>query len=151
MIVTSSSDEKLERAKRLGAWKGINYKENPAWARVVKELTDGEGADLIVEVGGAGTLQQSLVAVRFGGQVSLIGNVAGGVGEIKLYPIFMRQIRVQGILVGSREGFEAMNRAIAQHELRPVVDRVFPFEQAREAMEYLGERRHFGKVCLRFE
>jgi NADPH:quinone reductase-like Zn-dependent oxidoreductase len=149
VIVTSSSDEKLARVKELGAWHGINYRSEPQWGRVVRELTAGEGADLIVEVGGAGTLDQSLAAVRFGGQISLIGNLAGAVCDLTLFPIFMRQVRLQGILVGHRESFEALNRAIEVHAIRPVVDRVFPFEQARDALEAMETGGHFGKICVR--
>jgi len=125
VIVTSSSDRKLERARELGAWETINYRETADWGKQARKLTGGEGVDLVVEVGGAGTLAQSLAAVRFGGRIGLIGNLAGGETELNLISILMRQIRVQGILVGHREGFESMNRAIAANAIRPVVDRVF--------------------------
>lgn len=148
-ILTSSSDEKLERARELGADGLINYKQVTDWGTKARELTGGAGVDLVVEVGGAGTLDQSLKAVRMGGTVCLIGNLAGIVAQIPLTAIFMQQVRVQGILVGHREGFEAMNRAIALHGLRPVVDRVFPFEEARAAFELMGAAGHFGKVCIR--
>jgi NADPH:quinone reductase-like Zn-dependent oxidoreductase len=105
--------------------------------------------DLVVEVCGAGTFEQSVAALRFGGRISLIGNLAGGKSEINLIPLFMRQIRVQGILVGSREDFEAMNRAIEAHVLRPAVSRVYPLEEARAAFERLMAPDHFGKVGLR--
>ena len=124
-IVTSSSDEKLERARKLGAWQTINYRETPKWGKRVKELTDERGVDLVVEVGGAGTLSQSMAAVRFGGQISLIGVLAGGTAQLDVIPLLMQNVRLQGILVGHREGFEAMNRSIAHHGLRPVVDRTF--------------------------
>jgi NADPH:quinone reductase-like Zn-dependent oxidoreductase len=104
---------------------------------------------IVVEVGGAGTLGQSMRAVRPGGRISLIGVLAGGGGQISLLPVLMKNIRIQGIFVGSGEMFEAMNRAIAAHRLRPVVDRVFPFEQAPEAFRYLESAAHFGKVCIR--
>jgi len=151
VIVTSSSDRKLERARELGAWETINYRETPDWGRRAKKLTGGDGVDLVVEVGGAGTLAQSLAAVRFGGRIGLIGNLAGAETQLNLISILMRQIRVQGILVGDREGFESMNRAIAANSIRPVVDRVFPVEQARQGLEHLEAGRHFGKVCLTFE
>jgi NADPH:quinone reductase-like Zn-dependent oxidoreductase len=99
-------------------------------------------------VGGAGTLAESLRAIRIGGRITLIGNVAGNAADLNIVPIFMKQVRVQGMLVGSREGFEAMNRAIAAHELRPVVDRVFPFAEARRAFEHMSSGEHFGKVCI---
>lgn len=150
VIATSSSDEKLERVRQLGASDTINYKQTPDWGKQVQQLTAGIGVDYIVEVGGAGTLNQSLRAVRYGGQISLIGVLSGGAGEISTASILIKNVRVQGIYVGSREIFEAMNRAIALHKLKPVVDRVFPFNEAREALAYMESGAHFGKICLRF-
>jgi NADPH:quinone reductase-like Zn-dependent oxidoreductase len=149
VIVTSSSDAKLERALGLGASAGINYREEPEWAARVKELTGGRGADLVVEVGGAGTLAQSLRAVRMGGTVAMIGALAGPAAPLSVIPILMRQVRVQGILVGHREGFEAMNRALEAHRLEPVIDRVFPFDEAPDAFRHLASGEHFGKVVVR--
>jgi NADPH:quinone reductase-like Zn-dependent oxidoreductase len=148
-LITSSSDEKLERARQLGADGLINYQKTPEWSVAVRELTGGAGVDLVVEVGGAGTLEQSLRSVRMGGTICLIGNLAGLVAQVPLALIFMQQVRIQGILVGHREGFEAMNRAIAQHEMRPVVDRTVPFEEARAAFELMAASGHFGKICVR--
>ncbi len=148
VIVTSSSDAKLERARELGAWKTINYKEDAAWGKTVRRLTDGIGADHVVEVGGAGTLEQSLRAVRVGGQISVIGVLSGVASEINIIPILMQNVRLQGILVGSREGFERMNRAIAAHGLRPVVDRVFPFDDAPDAFHHMASASHLGKICI---
>jgi NADPH:quinone reductase-like Zn-dependent oxidoreductase len=148
VIVTSSSDDKLARALALGASDGINYKTTPEWDRRARELTGGLGVDHVVEVGGAGTLPVSLRAVRYGGTVSLIG-VLTGAGEMNPMPILMKHVRVQGIYVGSREMFEALNRALALHRLRPVVDRVFPFDQAREALRHMESASHFGKICIR--
>jgi NADPH:quinone reductase-like Zn-dependent oxidoreductase len=148
VIVTSSSDEKLERARTLGAHHAINYKTHPEWGKVVKKITDRVGVDHVVEVGGAGTLAQSLRAVRPGGQVSIIGVLAGGKGEVNLTPVLMRNIRLQGVLVGSRDELEAMCRFFALEELEPIVDRVFPFDQAREALEHVAAGKHFGKVCI---
>jgi NADPH:quinone reductase-like Zn-dependent oxidoreductase len=148
VIVTSSSDAKLERAREMGAWKTVNYAEDPAWGKTVRRLTGGVGADHIVEVGGAGTLEQSLRAVRVGGQVSVIGVLSGISSEINIIPILMQNIRLQGILVGSREGFERMNRAIAAHGLRPVVDRVFSFVDAPDALRHMASGSHFGKICI---
>lgn len=150
VIATSSSDEKLERARQLGMAEGINYKTTPDWEEQVWQLTNRVGVDHVVEVGGAGTLNKSLRAVRMGGHVSLIGVLTGLKSEISTVSILHKNIRVQGIYVGSREMFEAMNRAIALHEMRPVVDRVFPFEQAREALAYMESGVHFGKICLQF-
>jgi NADPH:quinone reductase-like Zn-dependent oxidoreductase len=149
VIITSSSDQKLERARQLGASDGINYRTTPDWEERVRALTGGVGVDHVVEVGGAGTLAKSLKAVRMGGHISLIGVLADGGGQVNPIPILMKTVRVQGIFVGSREMFEAMNRAIALHQLRPVVDRVFPFAEAREAFRYLESGAHFGKVCIR--
>ena len=150
VIATSSSNEKLERVRQLGASDGINYKETPDWDKKVKELTGGIGIDRVVEVGGAGTLTKSLRAVRIGGQLSLIGVLTGGSGEISTAAILMKNVRVQGINVGSREMFEAMNRAITLHKLRPIVDRMFPFEEVPQALRYMESGAHFGKICVRF-
>jgi NADPH:quinone reductase-like Zn-dependent oxidoreductase len=148
VIVTSSSDEKLERARAMGADETINYQATPDWEKKVRELTEGEGADHVLEVGGGGTFNRSVRATRVGGQISLIGVLAGNTTDVNLAPILMQNIRVQGVIVGSRETFEAMNRAIARHRLRPVVDRVFPFAEARAALEHLASGRHFGKVVI---
>jgi NADPH:quinone reductase-like Zn-dependent oxidoreductase len=148
VLVTSSSDAKLVRARQLGASDTINYRTVPEWDERVRELTGGVGVDHVVEVGGAGTLSRSLRAVKTGGTISFIGVLAGQ-ADVSLLPIIMKQIRLQGIYVGSREMFEAMNRAIALHAVKPVIDRVFPFEQAREALAYLERGAHLGKVCIR--
>jgi NADPH:quinone reductase-like Zn-dependent oxidoreductase len=147
VISTSSSDAKLSRLCALGASDGINYKTTPDWDKRVRELT-GVGADHIVEVGGATTLPKSLKCVRMGGTISLIGNV-GGNGDVNPLPLIMKNARMQGIFVGSRAMFEAMNRAIASSGLRPVIDRVFPFDQARDAMHYMESGVHFGKICIK--
>jgi NADPH:quinone reductase-like Zn-dependent oxidoreductase len=148
VIVTSKSDQKLARAIEMGASDGINYTTTPDWDKRVRELTAGKGVDMIVEVGGAGTLPTSLKAVRLGGYIALIGVLSGG-GDINPVPILMKNIRVQGIFVGSRRMFEAMNRAIETAALHPVVDRVFSFDQAIEAMKYMETGAHFGKVVIR--
>jgi NADPH:quinone reductase-like Zn-dependent oxidoreductase len=148
VIATSSSDEKLERVRAMGADETINYSEIPAWGARARELTDGVGVDHVVEVGGAGTLQQSLQATRFGGTISLIGNLAGTRTELLLTHVFMQKIRLQGILVGDRESFEAMNRAIAQNGLKPVIDRVFPLEEAAAAFRTMAAGGHFGKIVV---
>jgi NADPH:quinone reductase-like Zn-dependent oxidoreductase len=149
VIVTSSQDNKLAKALEMGASDGINYKTTPAWEKNVLELTGGRGVDYVVEVGGAGTLGQSMKAVKLGGQISLIGVLTGGGGQVNPLPILMKNIRVQGIFVGSREMFEAMNRAIVLHRLTPIVDRVFPFAEAVEAFRYMETGAHFGKVAIR--
>lgn len=149
VIATSGSDEKLRRALDLGASDGINYKAEPDWDKRARALTGGAGVDHVVEVGGAGTLSRSLRAVRMGGRVGMIGVLSGGAAEVNVFPVLMKCVRVQGIFVGSVAMFEAMNRAIALHRMRPVVDRVFPFDQAAEALRYLESGSHFGKVVVR--
>ena len=151
VIVTSSSDQKLERARSLGAAETINYKATPDWEKKTRELTDGVGVDHVLEVGGGGTFARSVRAVRVAGRISLIGILAGSTTDVSLTPILMQNIRVQGVMVGSRETFEAMNRAIALHRLRPVVDRVFPFAEARAALEHLAGQGHFGKIVVRMD
>jgi NADPH:quinone reductase-like Zn-dependent oxidoreductase len=148
VIATSSSEEKLAKVKALGASEGINYRTTPEWGEQVRQLTGGRGVDHVVEVGGAGTLAQSLKAVRTAGHVALIG-VLSGYGQFNPLPILMKGIRVSGIYVGSREMFEAMNRAIALHGLRPIVDRVFGFEEAAEAFRHMESAAHFGKIVIR--
>jgi len=148
VILTSSSDDKLEVGKRLGADALINYRSRPDWEKAVLELTDGRGADLVVEVGGSGTFDKSVAAARFGGTVALIGVLTGVSGAVSTAAILRRHVRVQGIYVGSREMFEEMNRAIALHELRPVIARRFGFGEARAAYEYLASGAHTGKVVI---
>ena len=147
VIATSSSDEKLAKAKALGASDTVNYKRHPEWQGQVLALTGGRGVDHVVEVGGAGTLGRSVEAARIGGQVHLIGVLTGG--EINPTPILRRNTILRGIYVGSRQMFDAMNRAISLHGLRPAIDRVFPFDQAREAYHYMKSQQHVGKVVIR--
>jgi len=149
VIVTSSSDEKLQQAKALGADEIINYKKTPNWEEQVLALTNGIGVDQVVEVGGAGTLTKSIQAVRYGGQVNLIGVLSGFGGEINPSPVMQKSVTLQGIYVGSRDMFEAMNRAISQAQLKPVIDRVFPFTEATAAYEYMKSGAHFGKVVIK--
>lgn len=148
VIATSSSDEKLARVKQLGAAHGINYRTHPEWDAVVRELTQGVGVSHVVEVGGAGTLGKSLRAVQANGSISLIGVLTGNAGEVNPLPILMKNIRVQGLYVGSGEMFAAMNRAITQHQLRPIVDRIFKMEETCDALRYLESAQHFGKVVI---
>jgi len=147
-IITSSSDEKLARATALGADATINYRTTPDWEKKVLELTGGHGADHILEVGGAGTFAKSLRATRVGGHVALIGVLAGVASELRVTDILMKSLRVTGIYVGSRAMFESLNRAVTQHQLKPVIDRVFPFSEARAAYEHLQSGKHFGKVVI---
>jgi NADPH:quinone reductase-like Zn-dependent oxidoreductase len=148
VIATSKSDAKLERTRELGAWETINYVTTPAWADRVLELTGGLGADHVVEVGGPDTTDESIRATRPGGTVSLIG-VLGGLGtRIDPHPIALKGLRVQGIRVGSRAMFESMNHTLEAEGLRPVIDRVFPFEEAPAALRYLQRAQHVGKVVI---
>jgi NADPH:quinone reductase-like Zn-dependent oxidoreductase len=151
VIGTSSSDEKLSRAYGLGLDAGCNYKEHPEWSKWVVEVTEGRGADRIVEVGGGGTFGQSLHAVRVGGMVAQIGVLSGAATSepLALTPILHKQLRVQGIYVGSRAMFEQMNAAIAKAGLRPVIDRVFSSDQVREAFVHMQSGSHFGKIVIR--
>jgi NADPH:quinone reductase-like Zn-dependent oxidoreductase len=148
VIATSSSDQKLARVRQMGADETINYRATPDWDKTVRALTGGTGVDHVVEVGGAGTLPLSMKAVARGGHIALIGVLAGQ-GEIDPRPLFMKSARLQGIYVGSREMFEEMNRAISLAGLRPVVDRVFNFEEIADAMRYMESGAHFGKICIR--
>jgi len=148
VIVTSSSDEKLARAKELGAHDGVNYRDNPEWSQAVLSLTGGRGADHIIEVGGPQSFAQSLKAAARGAQINVIGYLGGSEGAINPLDIFRRQVTARGIPVGSRESFEAMNRAIAVNDIRPVIDRVFPWTAAAEALRYLEHGSLFGKVVL---
>ena len=148
VIVTSSSDEKLARAVAMGADAGINYRTTPEWGKRARELAGG-GVDHVVEVGGQQTLPQSLRAVRAGGTVSMIGVLSGGSMDTRLGPIVTRHVRLQGITLGSRDDFLAMTRAMSQHKLRPVIDRVFEFEALRDAFDHLAKGTHFGKICIR--
>lgn len=151
VIGTSSSEEKLARAVALGLDAGCNYKERPGWSGWVSETTGGRGADRIVEVGGAGTFGQSLRATRIGGMIAQIGILSGAATSepLALTPILHKQLHVQGIYVGSRAMFEEMNAAIAKAMLRPVVDRVFGFDQVREALLHMQSASHFGKIVIR--
>jgi NADPH:quinone reductase-like Zn-dependent oxidoreductase len=148
VIATSGHSEKLARVLDMGASLGINYKATPDWEKLVLQETNGVGVDHIVEVGGAGTLARSLRAVRLGGYIALIG-VLSGLGEVNPMPILMRNVRVQGIFVGSRTMFEAMNQAISVNQMGPVIDRVFEFDEAVAALKYLESGAHFGKVVIR--
>ena len=148
VITTSKSDKKLDRVRDLGAWETINYANTPDWAERAVALTGGKGVDHVVEVGGLGTMEESFRAARPGGTVSLIGVLTGFDTKVNPHPAMVKGLRLQGIVVGSRAMFEDMNRAIEVNGLRPVIDRVFPFEQAREALRYLEAAAHVGKVVV---
>jgi NADPH:quinone reductase-like Zn-dependent oxidoreductase len=148
-IITSSSDEKLERAKALGAAHGINYKATPDWDKAAMELTGGRGVDHVVEVGGAATLTRSFGALRVGGKVTLIGGLSGGATELNPGLIFARRANVQGISVGSTQMFMAMNRAIEASAIKPVIDKIFDFGGAQAAYRHMASGAHFGKIVIR--
>ncbi len=149
VIVTSSRDEKLERAKALGAWQTINYRTTPDWDKEVWRLTEKRGVDHVVEVGGPGTLGRSMNAVAAGGQIALIGVLTGfGAPDASLFPLVARNARLDGIYVGSRADFEALNAFLAPHAIRPVVDCVFPFAEVREAFAHMQSAAHFGKIVV---
>ena len=148
VIATTSQAAKAAKLRDLGAAHVLNYREDPEWGKAARALTGGRGVDLVIDVGGVATLPHSLKAVRPGGTIALIGILSGARGELDLLPAIMNQVRLQGVVVGHRESFEAMNRAIEQHHLRPIVDRVFPFEEAPAAFERVRSGAHFGKICV---
>jgi NADPH:quinone reductase-like Zn-dependent oxidoreductase len=149
VVITSSSDDKLARAKTLGAACVINYKTTPEWDKAAVEFTGGRGVDHVVEVGGAGTLARSFRAIRVGGKVSMIGGLSGPATELDPRLIFGRRANVQGISVGSTQMFEAMNRAIAVSGLKPVIDKVFGFDEVPAAYQHMASGAHFGKIVIR--
>jgi len=147
-IVTSSSDDKLNRVREMGAWQTVNYHQNPDWEKTVLEMTGGNGVDHVVEVGGPGTLQKSITAVRIGGRISVIGILTGAGGQIVPTDIMRKSLNVRGIYVGSHEMFEDMTRAIATHNLKPVIDKTFAFDDARAAYHHMRTAGHFGKIVI---
>jgi NADPH:quinone reductase-like Zn-dependent oxidoreductase len=148
-IVTSSSDDKLARAKALGAAHGINYRTAPDWEKAAMELTGGRGVDQVVEVGGADTLVRSFGAIRVGGKISMIGGLSGPATQLDPRLILARRANIQGISVGSTQMFEAMNRAISVNAIKPVIDKVFGFDEVQAAYKHLASGAHFGKVVIR--
>ena len=148
IIATSSSDDKLARLAELGADHLINYRTNDEWGQTARELNGGRGVDHVVDIGGADSLKQSLRAVRPGGTISVIGVVSGPSYDLLIPLIGSRNVRLQGVTVGAREGLEAMLKAMAQARLKPVIDRVFPLAEVRAAYEHLASGEHVGKVCI---
>jgi NADPH:quinone reductase-like Zn-dependent oxidoreductase len=147
VIATSSSEEKLEKLKLLGADDVINYKAVTDWGQQAKRLTDGRGVDHVIEVGGPGTLTQSIAACRTGGHIALIGVLTGFAGEVSIPALFSNQIRVSGISIGSRADQEDMIRAIAVNRLKPVIDRHFPLQDIAAAFRHYESQQHFGKCA----
>jgi len=149
-IITSSSDEKLARAKALGAHEVINYKTTPDWDVAARKLTGGEGVGKVIEVGGSQTIPLSLRAVRAYGSVSVIGVLSGVAPAVAPTALLMNSLQMQGIYVGSRLMFEAMNKAIAFHHIKPVVDKTFAWTEIKQALHHMESQQHFGKICLSF-
>jgi NADPH:quinone reductase-like Zn-dependent oxidoreductase len=148
-LLTSSSDEKLQRASELGASELINYKKREDWDKAFLELTENRGVDHVVEVGGAGTMQRSLKSVKMGGHIAVIGVLAGA-GEFNPNLIFAKSIKMHGIFVGSRQMFEQMNQMLCFHNhLKPIIDKVFEFADAKEALKYMKSGAHFGKIVVK--
>jgi NADPH:quinone reductase-like Zn-dependent oxidoreductase len=148
-IITSSRDEKLERARSLGADHTINYRRNSEWQEEARRITGGRGVDVVVEVGGDGTLDRSVASIRSGGTVALVGGVSGWAAKIEIQPVLFRAASLKGVFVGSRAMFEDLNRFVTAAKIRPTIDRVFSFDQAREAYAYLEAANHFGKVVIK--
>jgi NADPH:quinone reductase-like Zn-dependent oxidoreductase len=149
VIATSSSDEKLARVRELGADETVNYKTHADWEREVLRLTGGAGVDHVVEVGGAGTLGKSVESSRIDGRIALIGVLAAGPGFNPI-SLLMKRVGLQGIFVGSRQMFEDMNAAVSLNQLKPVIDRTFPFDEAAEALRYMETGSHFGKIVIAY-
>jgi NADPH:quinone reductase-like Zn-dependent oxidoreductase len=148
VIITSSSNEKLERAKQLGADHFINYKDNPDWEQSVLEITKGKGVDNVLEVGGAGTFEKSIASAKVYGIVSMIGILSGFDGPAFNLSVALNLLKIHGIYVGSVEMFEKMNSFITQHKIQPIVDKTFKFDDALDAYQYLADAKHFGKVVI---
>lgn len=148
VIATSSSDAKLEKLSALGADHLINYKATPQWGTLAREITAGRGVDHVVEVGGPATLEQSMLAARVGGHISVIGILTGLAGDFPLVTALIKQLRLQGVLVGNRAQQQAMVQAIDAHGMQPVIDKVFAVEEIVQAFQYQETNQHFGKICL---
>jgi NADPH:quinone reductase-like Zn-dependent oxidoreductase len=148
VIATSSSDAKLERLRAMGADHLINYREDTAWGETARRLTGGRGVDHVVEIGGAGTLTQSIAATRLSGSIALIGVLAGFAGNVPTAAIMAGNVRISGLTVGSRSQQQAMIRAIDANGIRPVIDSVFPLEGIADAFRHQASAQHFGKICL---
>ena len=148
VIATSSSDEKLVRARKLGADHTINYKQTPDWGKAARELTGGRGVDVVIEVGGENTLNQSFDAARVGGTIVVIGVLGGFSSPVMLPVVFGKNLHIHGISVGSREQFEDMANHVVKWNLKPVVDQVFPFTRVPDALRLMQAGGHFGKIAI---
>jgi NADPH:quinone reductase-like Zn-dependent oxidoreductase len=149
VIVTSSSDEKLAHAHELGADHGINYQTTPEWGPAVKALTDGRGVDVVVEVGGTGTLPQSFKAIRRGGHIPVVGALAGAQMGLAVYELIMTNAHLHGIGVGNRAGYEEMMSFVEQHRISPIIHQIYSFDEAPAAIRDINEGQHFGKLVVR--
>jgi len=147
-IITSSAPEKLRRARLMGAWQTINYRDKPDWEQEVLKMTNGEGVDLVVEVGGAGTIAKSVAATRVAGKISLIGVLTGG--QFDPTAVMRKSITVQGIYVGSQRMFKDMIKAIEANQIEPVIDETFGFNEAPAAYWSMAQAKHFGKIVLSY-
>jgi NADPH:quinone reductase-like Zn-dependent oxidoreductase len=150
-ILLSSSNEKLKKVREMGADELVNYTDNPNWEQRVLELTSGTGADLVLELGGGGTLARSLEAVKISGRISLVGVLAGFDGKVNPLPILRKSISLKGIYVGSGDMQKHFHAALEQNKIHPVIDRVFQFDRVKEAYEYLQSGQHFGKIVIRLD
>jgi NADPH:quinone reductase-like Zn-dependent oxidoreductase len=150
VIATSSSDAKIERLKALGADHTINYKTTPEWGKAAMALTGGRGVDHVVEIGGAGTLGESIKACRLGGHISMIGVLAGVQGEVSTVALMGKQIKLKGIMVGSRDNLKDFIRAVEVNKMKPIIDKSFALEDLVDAFKYQLSNAHFGKICIEF-
>jgi NADPH:quinone reductase-like Zn-dependent oxidoreductase len=148
VIATSSSDAKLAKLKALGADHIINYKKELAWGSLAREITNGTGVDHVIEVGGPETLEQSMLAARVGGHISVIGILTGLEGNLSIVTALIKQLRLQGLIVGNRTQQQEMIKAIDANNMRPIIDKVFPVEDIVDAFRYQESNQHFGKICL---
>jgi NADPH:quinone reductase-like Zn-dependent oxidoreductase len=148
VLATSSSDAKLAKLKALGADHIINYKKELAWGSLAREITNGTGVDHVIEVGGPETLEQSMLAARVGGHISVIGILTGLEGNLSIVTALIKQLRLQGLIVGNRTQQQEMIKAIDANNMRPIIDKVFPVEDIVDAFRYQESNQHFGKICL---
>jgi NADPH:quinone reductase-like Zn-dependent oxidoreductase len=150
VVVTSSSDEKLARVRKLGADHTVNYESDPEWGTTVQRWAHGRGVDHVIELGGPGTLAQSIIATRVGGHISLIGTLTGGGGQVPTAAMMIKHIRLQGLIVGSRSQQQQMIKGLEATGIRPVIDRSFPLESLADAFRYQESAQHFGKICVEY-
>jgi NADPH:quinone reductase-like Zn-dependent oxidoreductase len=148
VIMLSSSDEKLQKAKQMGADELINYRLNPDWEKQVLEKTGHAGADLILELGGPGTLAKSMASTKINGRISMVGVLTGTEGQVDPMPILRKTLSVNGIYVGSRDMQVQLHNALETNKIHPVIDRIFPFDKVRDAYEYMQSGKHFGKIII---